>query len=161
MMPRGTILNVQLTARLYYGLYTTIGTQVPYAIDYLIVAIVSQPVAWLGLLGAALLVADRRCLASKARALASFTLLLWAVLLFAASRTPLSGFPQRFGRDLGVPLAVVAAFALVTILRGLLVRRKLATVLVATMVASYSRFRDVPLRFRAHVVAGSRNGRGG
>ena len=89
-------------------------------------------------------------MASKARALASFTLLLWAVLLSAASRTPLSGFPQRFGRDLGVPLAVLAAFALVTI-----------PVLVATMVASYSRFRDVPLRFRAHVVAGSRNGHGG
>jgi hypothetical protein len=111
----------------------TIGTQVPYVIDYLIVAIVSQPVAWLGLLGAALLVADRRCLASKARALASFTLLLWAVLLFAASRTPLSGFPQRFGRDLGVPLAVLAAFAVVNILRCLLVRRKLATVVVATL----------------------------
>ena len=111
----------------------TIGTQVPYAIDYLMVAIVSQPVVWLGLLGAALLVADRRCLASKAQSLAYFTLLLWAVLLFAASRTPLSGFPQRFGRDLGVPLAVLAAFALVTVLRGLLARRKLATVLAATL----------------------------
>jgi hypothetical protein len=111
----------------------TIGTQVPYAIDYLIVAIVSQPVAWLGLLGAALLVADRRCLASKPRALASFTLLLWPVLLFAASRTSLSGFPQRFGRDLGVPLAVLAAFALVTILRGLSVRRRLPTVLTAIL----------------------------
>jgi hypothetical protein len=111
----------------------TIGTQVPYAVDYLIVAIVSQPVAWLGLLGAALLVADRRCLAGKSRALALSTLLLWAVMLFAASRTPLSGFPQRFGRDLGVPLAVFAAFALVTILRGLFVRRKLAIVLVATV----------------------------
>jgi hypothetical protein len=111
----------------------TIGTQAPYAIDYLIVAIVSQPVAWLGLLGAALLAADRRCLASKARALAYITLLLWTVLLFAASRTPLSGFPQRFGRDLGVPLAVLAAFALFTILRGLSVRRKPVTVLVATL----------------------------
>ena len=147
MMPRGTILNVQLTARLYYGLYTTIGTQVPYAIDYLIVAIVSQPVAWLGLLGAALLVADRRCLASKARALASFTLLLWAVLLFAASRTPLSGFPQRFGRDLGVPLAVLAAFALVTMLWDLWVRRKLATVLVAPLAVDKRR-EDETLRGR-------------
>lgn len=119
--PTGTAVNM------------TIGTQVPYRIDYLIVAIVSQPVVWLGLLGAALLVADRRCWTSKARALASFTLLLWVVLLFAASRTPLSGFPQRFGRDIGVPLAVLAAFALVTILRVLSVRRKLATVLAATM----------------------------
>ena len=111
----------------------TIGTQVPYAIDYLIVAIVSQPVAWLGLLGAALLAADRRCLASKARALAYVTLLVWAVLLFAASRTSLSGFPQRFGRDLGVPLALLGAFALVNVLRALSVRRKLAIVLLATL----------------------------
>lgn len=111
----------------------TIGTQVPYHIDYLIVAIVSQPVAWLGLLGAALLVADKGSRASKPRALAYFTLLVWAVLMFAASRTPISGFPQRFGRDLGVPLAVLAAFALVTILRGLSVRRKLATVLAGSL----------------------------
>ena len=110
-----------------------IGTQVPYDIDYLVGAIVSQPVAWLGLLGAALLVAEKRCWASKWRALANFTLLLWAVLMFVGSRTPLSGFPQRFGRDLGVPLALLAAFALVTILRVLLERRKPATVLAATL----------------------------
>jgi hypothetical protein len=109
----------------------TIGTQVPYRIDYLIVAIVSQPVAWLGLLGAALLVGDKRCWASKQRALAYLTLLVWAVLMFVGSRTSLSGFPQRFGRDLGVPLALLAAFALVTILRVLSVRQKPVTVLAA------------------------------
>jgi hypothetical protein len=115
------------------ALNMTIGTQVPYVIDYLIVAIVSQPVAWLGLLGAALLAADRRCWASKSRALAYITLLVWVVLLFAASRTSLSGFPQRFGRDLGVPLALLGAFALVNVLRALSVRRKLAIVLLATL----------------------------
>jgi len=46
-----------------------IGTQVPYNLDYLIGAIVSQPVAWLGLLGAVLLVADPRYWRSKPRAL--------------------------------------------------------------------------------------------
>jgi hypothetical protein len=110
-----------------------IGTQAPYNLDYLIGAIVSQPVAWLGLLGAALLVADPRCWTNKPRALAHFTLLLWAVLLFVGSRTPLTGFPQRFGRDLGVPLALLAAFALVAILRALSERRKPAAVLAATL----------------------------
>ena len=113
-----------------------IGTQVPYDIDYLVGAIVSQPIAWLGLLGAALLVADRRCWASKRRVLAYFTLLLWAVVLFAGSRTPLSGFPQRFGRDLGIPLALLAAFACITILRVLSERRKPATVLAGTLVVA-------------------------
>src|SRR5215203_5987182 len=113
-----------------------IGTQVPYDIDYLVGAIVSQPIAWLGLLGAALLVADRRCWASKRRVLAYFTLLLWAVVLFAGSRTPLSGFPQRFGRDLGIPLALLAAFAFITILRVLSERRKPATVLAGTLVVA-------------------------
>ena len=51
--------------------------------------------------------------------MAYFTVLLWAVLMFVGSRTSFSGFPQRFGRDLGVPLALLAALALVTILRSL------------------------------------------
>jgi hypothetical protein len=110
-----------------------IGTQVPYDLDYLIGAIVSQPVAWLGLLGAALLVADPRCWMSKPRALAHFTLLLWTALLFVGSRTPLTGFPQRFGRDLGVPLALLAAFALIIIVRSLFKERKPAAVLAATL----------------------------
>ena len=110
-----------------------IGTQAPYDLDYLIGAIVSQPVAWLGLLGAVLLVADPRCWTSKPRTLAHFTLLLWAVLMFVGSRTPLTGFPQRFGRDLGVPLALLAAFAFVAILRSLLERRKPAAILAATL----------------------------
>lgn len=110
-----------------------IGTQVPYNLDYLIGAIVSQPVAWLGLLGAALLVADPRCWRSKPRALAYLTLLLWAVLMFVGSRTAYSGFPQRFGRDLGIPLALFAAFAFVAILGSLLKQQKPAAVLAATL----------------------------
>jgi hypothetical protein len=51
--------------------------------------------------------------------LAYLTVLLWAVLLFVGSRTPLSGFPDRFERDLGIPLALLAALASVTILRSL------------------------------------------
>ena len=39
-------------------------------------------------------------------------------VLFVGSRTALSGFPQRFERDLGLPLAVLGALALATILRS-------------------------------------------
>ena len=115
------------------ALSMTIGTQVPYDLDYFIGAIVSQPVAWLGLLGAALLVADPNCWTSKPRALSDLTLLLWVILMFVGSRTSYSGFPQRFGRDLGVPLALFAAFASVAILRSLLERRKPVAVLAATL----------------------------
>ena len=111
-----------------------IGTQPPYELDYFIGAIVSQPVAWLGLLGAALLVAEPRCWTSKPRALAYFTVLLWAVLMFVGSRTSYSGFPQRFGRDLGVPLALLAALALVIIMKSLVKQRKPAAVIAATLV---------------------------
>ena len=110
-----------------------IGTQLPYNLDYLIGAIISQPVAWLGLLGAALLVADPKCWRSKPGAFAHFTLLLWAVIMFFGSQTAYSGFPQRFGRDLGIPLALFAAFAFVPILGSLLKQKKPAAVLAATV----------------------------
>jgi hypothetical protein len=66
--------------------------------------------------------------------LAYLTLLLWALLLFAGSRTPLTGFPQRFGRDLGIPLAVLAALAFVAILRSLLgTRKQVAAVYITSL----------------------------
>jgi hypothetical protein len=71
--------------------------------------------------------------------MAYLTLVLWAVLLFVGSRTSLSGFPQRFERDLGIPLAALAAFALVAILRPARLRdptKPLATSLVAALVAT-------------------------
>ncbi len=110
-----------------------VGTQAPYDIDYLIGAIVSQPVAWLGLLGVVLLMAELRRWTSAPQVLAHITLLLWVLLLFVGSYTPLTGFPQRFGRDLGIPLAIFAAFALVMILRSLPEQSKPAAVLVGTL----------------------------
>jgi len=80
----------------------------------------SHPVLWLGLLGVMLLFATRR---EDGRGLpdtlARLTLLVWTVLLFVGSLTSYSGFPDRFERDLGVPLALLAALALVTLLRSL------------------------------------------
>jgi hypothetical protein len=112
-----------------------VGTQLPYPLDFLLGSMVSQPVAWLGLLGVFLVAGElmwRRTTAPQA--LAYLTLFLCVGLLFAGSRTPLTGFPQRFGRDLCVPLAVFAAVALVTVLRSLAAtRRQAAAVFVASL----------------------------
>ncbi|MDQ3913249.1 MAG: hypothetical protein M3305_16050, partial [Actinomycetota bacterium] len=94
-----------------------IGTKGAYSLKHL-VHTTSQPVTWLGLLGILLLLVDRRSRATVPTTLAHITLLLWTLLLFAGSRTGLSGFPDRFERDFGVPLALIAALALVTILRS-------------------------------------------
>jgi hypothetical protein len=80
-------------------------------------ATTSQPVAWLGLLGALLVV--RELLRTRiAQTLAYLTLLLWTVLMFTGSRTATSSFPDRFERDLSIPLALLAALAFVTILQS-------------------------------------------
>jgi hypothetical protein len=97
-----------------------VGTQLPYPLHFLLGNMVSQPVAWLGLLGVFLLAGEllwRRT--NRPQTLAYLTLILWALLLFVGSRSPLTGFPQRFGRDLCVPLAVFAAVAFVGVLRSL------------------------------------------
>lgn len=90
----------------------TIGSQPALGLAHLL-ATITAPVLWLGVLGALLLVGSRSLSAT------SVPLLLWGALLFAGSRTALSGFPQRFERDLGVPLALLAALAFVTVLRSL------------------------------------------
>jgi hypothetical protein len=111
-----------------------VGTQAPYPLEFLVGTMVTQPVIWLGLLGTVLTVAEllgRR--ADRSRALAYATVLLWALLLFAGSRMPMTGFPQRFGRDAGVPVAILAAVALVAIGRSLGPRRP-AVVFAASLV---------------------------
>jgi hypothetical protein len=112
-----------------------IGTQAPYPLYFLTGNMVSQPVAWLGLLGALLVVADLvRGRIGTPQRLTYLTLLLWTLVLFVGSRLWLTGFPQRFGRDLCVPLAVLAALALVAIFRSLpLSSRQLAAVFVASL----------------------------
>src|SRR5918997_2559214 len=113
-----------------------VGTQPPYTLDFLLGNMVSQPVAWLGMLGVFLVAGElfwRRT--NRPQALAYLTLLLWALLLFAGSRSPLTGFPQRFGRDLCVPLAVFAALAFVGVLRSLLGPRKQAAAVFMAFLA--------------------------
>ena len=111
------------------------GTQGPYSVGTMIVSVLSQPVAWLGLLGAIFVVADKKGRASAPEVLTRATLVIWALILFIGSRTTYSGFPERFARDLGVPLSIFAALALVVILRALLERRGTKTVYAASVVA--------------------------
>jgi hypothetical protein len=75
----------------------------------------SHPVLWLGLLGLALMLAGAR--RDTLDILARLTVLVWTLLLFFGSLTSYSGFPDRFERDLGVPLALLAALTLVTLVR--------------------------------------------
>ncbi len=104
-----------------------IGTQNPYPIEGLIGAIVSQPIAWLGLLGTFFLISAKSSWGYRPRSLAHFTLLLWILILFVGSRTTYSAFPQRFGRDLGIPLSILGALALIMVFRSLVkLRRPLA-----------------------------------
>jgi hypothetical protein len=113
-----------------------VGTQIPYTLDFLLGNMVSQPVAWLGLLGVFLVLGEllwRRT--NRPQALAYLTLVFWALLLFAGSRTPLTGFPQRFGRDLCVPLAVFAALAFLGVLQSLSGSRKQAAVVFVASLA--------------------------
>ncbi|WP_119069441.1 hypothetical protein [Rubrobacter indicoceani] len=95
-----------------------VGTQNPFRTDYLFGTIVSQPVTWLALVG--VLLASGVFLREREAApkLALLTLILWSLVIVAGSLTSLSGFPQRFGRDLGVPLSLFAAYALVSLLRS-------------------------------------------
>jgi branched-subunit amino acid transport protein len=98
-----------------------LGTKEPFPPEHLLET-ATQPALWLGLLGALLLLVegsggDRPD--APADALLRSTLLFWGVLMFVGSQTALSSFPDRFERDLGVPLALLAALAFVSVLRSL------------------------------------------
>ena len=79
---------------------------------------VSSAVFWFGLLGLLLLFAPGIGPKDLSKRLSTATLLLWCAILFGGSRTALSAFPQRFERDLGIPLSVLAALALVAVLHS-------------------------------------------
>ncbi|HSL00862.1 MAG TPA: hypothetical protein VK869_11030 [Rubrobacteraceae bacterium] len=109
------------------------GTQDPYDLRLLVGTMVSQPVAWLGILGVFVLLRELRERVETPRALAYLTLLFWVLLLFVGSRTSMVGFPQRFGRDLGIPLAILAAIALVAVVRSLGTHRRPAAAFAASL----------------------------
>jgi len=115
-----------------------VNTQNIYAEGFLIGTMVSQPVAWLGLLGVFLLVVKARDSFGTSAALAHLTVFFWAVLIFAGSRLSVTGFPQRFGRDLGVPLALLAALGLIAVLKSLGPGRRPVAVFAASAVVLLS-----------------------
>jgi hypothetical protein len=93
-----------------------IGTKPPNGPGHFLTTL-SHPVLWLGLLGLSLMLAGIKNARDTPGILASLTLLVWTLLLFFGSLTSYSGFPDRFERDLGVPLALLAALTLVTLVR--------------------------------------------
>ena len=115
-----------------------VNTQAVYAEGFLIGTMVSQPVAWLGLLGVFLLVVKARDSFGTPAALAHLTVFFWAILIFAGSRLSVTGFPQRFGRDLGVPLALLAALGLIAVLKSLGPGRRPVAVFAASAVVLLS-----------------------
>ncbi len=72
-------------------------------------AALAPPIVWLGVLGLALLVLMLRHERRPAPVLATVTMVVWCLIMYAGSRTAADGFPQRFERDLGAALSVVAA----------------------------------------------------
>lgn len=121
------------------ALKMAIGTQPPLSLTHLL-AMISPPVLWFGALGAVLLALDRGR-TDPPYAFGRAMLLIWGLLLFIGSRTSASGFPERFERDLAIPLSLLAAFALVQLLRSLQPRMpvtvfatSLATVLAAALI---------------------------
>src|ERR687894_1460825 len=115
-----------------------IGTKPANHPTYLLVTI-TAPVLWLRLLRAIMLLPNRANNGAAAR-LAHLTLIVWAALLFVGSQTSYSGFPDRFDRDLGAPLALLAAPALVLLLRAsprlVPSRAALAVTLAAALLSS-------------------------
>jgi uncharacterized membrane protein YhdT len=80
------------------------------------------PIVWFGILGLAALAASLRWLRRPAQVLTATTVVAWCVMMYLGSRTSLDGFPQRFERDLGAPLSVMAAFGIGLIVRSLPIR---------------------------------------
>jgi hypothetical protein len=100
----------------------TLGSQPAPSPRHLLVAL-GPALVWLGLFGAGAVAMSVRYLARPTQVLAAVTVLLWCVVMYVGSRTAADGFPQRFERDLGAPLSVVAAFGLVIVVRALLAQR--------------------------------------
>jgi hypothetical protein len=113
----------------------TLGSQPTPAPRHLL-AELGPGLVWLGLFGAGALVVGIRYLARPTQVAAAVTVLLWCAAMYVGSRTEADGFPQRFERDLGAPLAVVAAFGLVLAARALLAQRPAAQTVLTVSAAT-------------------------
>ena len=114
------------------------------------------PIVWFGLLGFAALAAGLRHLARPAQVMAVLTVLGWCVIMYLGSRTAADGFPQRFERDLGAPLAVTAAFGIGLIVRSVTARRPSSQNVLGVVAATAAVLAGVMVLWQAgHAVAGS------
>ena len=115
-----------------------LGSQPVLSVPHVLTAL-SSSVVWLGVLGLAALVAGIRYLRQPGQVVAALTVALWCGLMYAGSRTAADGFPQRFERDLGGPLAVLGALGAGLVLRSLVrwrpPRRAAATLAAAAAAA--------------------------
>jgi len=98
-----------------------LGSQAP-ATQAALLKELGPPIVWFGLLGLAALAVSLRYLRRPAHVLTVATVVGWCVLMYLGSRTSLDGFPQRFERDLGAPLSVVAAFGVGVVIRSVPLR---------------------------------------
>ncbi|MBO0818612.1 MAG: hypothetical protein J2P30_26050, partial [Actinobacteria bacterium] len=98
-----------------------LGSQAP-ATQAALLKELGPPIVWFGVLGLAALAVSLRYLRRPAQVLTVATVVGWCVLMYLGSRTSLDGFPQRFERDLGAPLSVIAAFGVGVVVRSLPLR---------------------------------------
>ena len=97
-----------------------VNTQMPFSPVDLVGTILTQPVAWLGALGTFLLLRVKPSGdGGPTHRFARFVVLTWVAVFAIGSVNPLTGFPQRFARDLGMPLALLAALISVSLLGAL------------------------------------------
>jgi len=85
---------------------------------------VGSPVVWLGVFGFVALAMTIRFLDRPEQVVTALTVLLWCATMYLGSRTAVDGFPQRFERDVGAPLAVLAALAAGMIVQSLALARE-------------------------------------
>jgi len=101
-----------------------------------LMAWVGSPVVWLGVLGFVLLAMRVSHLGRPAQVVSALTVLLWCTTMYLGSRTAIDGFPQRFERDVGGPLTVLAALSLGIVVQSLarvqVPRRAVAVLAAAT-----------------------------
>jgi hypothetical protein len=126
------------------ALLMALGTQPPLSFQHFLQTN-THLALWLGMLGALLLlIGEGR--PNLPYALARVTLLILGAMLLIGSRTAYSGFPERFERDLSIPVALLAGFAVALLVRSLrrgnpvaLGAAVLATVLISVALVAQTR----------------------
>ncbi len=139
----GRLVGARASSEALHSGAAVIGTQPPYDV-WNVFQTITQPAIWLGILGAVLLAITIRR-AGYTRALTSVALVIWAALMYWGSRAWQTGFPHRFERDAAIPIAILGAFGLVTVLRSLDQRRPVtaAALVVVLLAAEYQGIQNI------------------